>query len=391
MEIKYAIQFIGYCPRIYSGFDKYNLSLSEELKKSGITSVFVFHETLEYTPELKNDLEKSGTIIEIIPSLSIGELIKSIIKMYVKYNPIIVHTHFENKIKLITSIISKIRGVKHFTSFHSMISQSSYSDYKKRKGSLRTFTLSLFYKILIFNSNRIIFISDAIKEQFIKFSGSSSPKIITLYLGVPVTHRDNDKMSIREKLNLPQDKIIFANVSAIEYIKGIDLSLKAISKIVYEYGYNEFIFCHIGGIRCDSKENRDYHDSLIEMVASLKLEDNVKWLGYRGDIINILPAFDFYIHPSRTEGIPVSIMEAALNSLPIVATKVGGIPEIVSNNSNGYLIEMDNIDELAIHVLKLIKSKDTRLEMGSKSYEIVSKLFNQSIQVKKLINFYLTN
>ena len=84
-------------------------------------------------------------------------------------------------------------------------------------------------------------------------------------------------------------------------------------------------------------------------------------------------------------------MEAALNSLPIVGTKVGGIPEIVFNNTNGYLIEMDNVDELAIHILKLIKSEETRLEMGANSQEIVSELFNQSIQVNKLINLYLIN
>lgn len=391
MKNNYAIQFIGYCPIIYSGFDKYNLSLSEKLKNNGITSVFVFCDTLEYTPQLKNDLEKSGTIIEIMPPLSIWGLIKFITKIYAKYNPILVHSHFKNTIKLITSIISKIKGVKHFTSFHSMISQCGYDDYKKNKGRLKTFALALFYKILIFNSDKIIFISDAIKEQFIKFSGSSSPKITTLYLGVPVTQRNSDKMSIREKLNLPPDRVLFANVSAIEYIKGIDLILKAISKIVYEYGYNEFTFCHIGGTRSGSKENKDYHDSLIEMVPSLKIEDNVKWLGYRGDVIDILPAFDFYIHPSRTEGIPVSIMEAALNSLPIVGTKVGGIPEIVFNNTNGYLIEMDNVDELAIHILKLIKSEETRLEMGANSQEIVSELFNQSIQVNKLMDLYLIN
>jgi glycosyltransferase involved in cell wall biosynthesis len=385
---KVIIQFICYSPRIYSGFDKYNLKLAEHLKKREINSVFVFSDRIE-VKSIVDDLLAVGVSIELISTRNKITTLRDVIKLFFKYKPAIVHAHFVNFIQLLTAVLSLFFGSKYFISFHSTISLLSVSEFRKEKGVIKQLLLKLYYRFLLAISYNVLCVSNAIKTQFISFSGSNSAKVRCLYLGVDVQPNIKSKKQLRTFLSLPEDAVIVCNVSAIEYIKGLDILIKAIYTVKQQFHHTNFKCCHIGGLRTETKENILYQKELMQQVKELHLENDFLWLGPRNDIIEILSAFDIYVHPSRMEGLGVAIMEACTQSLPIVGTRIGGIPEIIHQDINGFLFSPESSEELANFLNELILNKTLRKRMGMESLRIVEENFNIEKQIKLLVDIYM--
>lgn len=381
------IQFISYSPKVYSGFDKFNILLSKKMKSKNFQSIFIYTDEVNL-PELVSDLVAENIKFELISTKNKFKLLLDIIKIYAKYKPNIVHSHFDNYIQLITLILSKIFFSHHYTSFHSMITPFNANEYSYRKGQLKHLMLKFYYKTLINLSDKVFFVSNAINEQFIQISNINSKKLITLYLGVEV-QKTNVKESFQ--LNIYDEnlkKIKLCNISAIEEIKGIDILINALHQVKSKEPNLNFICYHIGGLRSNNSLNLNYELKLKKLVRDLKLSDNFIWLGQRSDILKQLETIDIYIHPSRIEGLPVSIMEACTISLPIIANNVGGIPEIVHHESNGFLFRNNSVEELTEYILILLKNKDLRIKMGNKSKQIVNKYFNNETQTTILSEIY---
>jgi glycosyltransferase involved in cell wall biosynthesis len=384
------IQFICYSPRIYSGFDKYNLELASVLKEKGFDSVFVFCDSIE-VQSIIDDLIAGGVTFELISSKNKITILRDIVKLFLKYKPAVVHAHFENFIQLLTAVLSLIFRSKYFISFHSLLSLMTIKEYRKKKGLVKQVVLKSYYRFIIAVSENVFCISNAIKSQFSSFSGSKSEKIQCLYLGVKLKPNKHSKTKLRSFLSLPEDSVLLCNVSAIEHIKGLDILLKAVYILKKQYNLSDFKCCHIGGLRSEIIKNVYYRDILLQQVKELNLENEILWLGHRNDINEILSAFDIYVHPSRLEGLSVSIMEACSQSLPAVGARVGGIPEIIHHDNNGFLFSAESAEELAAFLNELINDKELREKMGKESFKLVEENFNIETQTKLLANNYLAS
>jgi glycosyltransferase involved in cell wall biosynthesis len=385
---KTIIHFICYSPRIYSGFDRFNLLLACKLKEKGFESVLVFSDRIE-VQSIIDDAEKEGIKIELISTKNSYSKVRDLLKIYFKYKPLIVHSHFDNFFQLTTALLSFFFSAKHFTSFHSMISSLNVREYKIEKGQLKFHMLRLYYRILIILSKKVLCVSDAVKNQFNEYSSSFSNNIQCLYLGVEIIPSDISKNILRSKQSLPIEKVLLCNVSAIECIKGIDILLEALNILKEKHHLKNFKCYHIGGIRSESNENREFSKILKKLVISLNLENEFIWLGLRNDVNEILSAFDIYIHPSRMEGIGVSIMEACAHSLPVVGSQVGGIPEIIKHNKNGFLFTTESSVELANYLNLLICNINLREKMARESLNLVKESFDIKKQAEKLKEIYL--
>jgi glycosyltransferase involved in cell wall biosynthesis len=364
------------------------LELSKVLKSRGYNSVFVFSDIIEVQPII-DDLISESVIIEFITTKNKLTILRDIVKLFIKYKPAIVHAHFKNYIQLLTAVLSLIFGSRYFISFHTTISLLSLAEYRKKKGVLKIHLLKLYYRFLLFASKNVICISEAIKTQFCVFSGSDSAKIKCLYLGVNLQTNLKSKTQLRRLLSLPEDDFLLCNISAVEPIKGLEILIKAVDILKNKLNLKDFKFCHIGGLRVERTENILYRENLYKQVKELQLENEFLWLGHRNDISEILSAFDIYVHPSRMEGLPVAIMEACSQSLPVLGTRVGGIPEIIHHNINGYLISQESTEELAEILIKLIPNKQLQQRMGKESFKIFEERFNIKTQTKLLVDTYL--
>jgi len=125
-----------------------------------------------------------------------------------------------------------------------------------------------------------------------------------------------------------------------------------------------------------------YYKRLKKLVSSLGLERDIYFLGMREDIPPLLSLMDIFVMSSLTEGTPISIMEAMSMKLPVVASRVGGIPELIHEGETGLLVNSDNPDEITDAVLNLLKSSKTRRKMGVRAREVVKKKFSVEDCVK---------
>lgn len=172
---------------------------------------------------------------------------------------------------------------------------------------------------------------------------------------VPTIESDNTK-----KLT---GSINFLFLGLIIERKGIYDLLKAIASL--DAALRNKVKLDIGG---DGEK-----DKLLRMISNLQLQDNVRFRGWvNGELKKeLFSNADVYILPSYVEGLPVSVLEAMSYGLPVIATNVGGIPEIVKNGENGYLLTPQDENAIAAAITKIIEN-DAQLEkMGRRSLELV--------------------
>lgn len=376
---KYILQILLGAPRVYSGLDHLMVETTKLATTAGYINVCVYSDTMEYMPQLKKDIENAGGIVELVRS---SNLLRDIWTLYRKYHPVIVDTHFINKVKLWTCVFSLVFGVKHYTHMHSLLGEDIH-EYVKKKGYIKRILLGMYYWTMTKLSQRVFCISQAITQQYRKWSYGACTNVETLYIGTQLITPSYAREDARKLLQLPCDRTIITNISAIEHIKGIDTILQAVALL--RQREIEVVFAHIGGLRSNTQEQQQYADYLKQMVVDLDIKDNVVWLGRRSDVQDILPMADLYVHPSRSEGLGSVLLEASVAGLPLVGSIVGGIPEIVQHNVNGLLINADNTEQLADAIEQVLMIKHT---YGEKAREMVYQTFDQTRQAHKLLNLY---
>jgi glycosyltransferase involved in cell wall biosynthesis len=114
----------------------------------------------------------------------------------------------------------------------------------------------------------------------------------------------------------------------------------------------------------------------------------VIFAGLRRDVARLLAAGDLFVLPTLTEALPTVLAEAMAAKLPIIASRVGGIPEMVTDGGNGCLVEPEDINGLASACSRLLGSPATRAAFAAQGWEIVNERFNSERQVKRLQELY---
>ncbi len=381
MTMNYILEFLLYRPRVYSGLDHLMVELTHQASEDGNRVVCVYCDSMEAMPALQTDIEHAGGVVEVIHSNK-KKMLVDIWHLYRKYHPQVVDTHFMQVAKIYTALLSKVLGVKHFTHEHSLLGDD-VQQYIHKKGPIKRMVLGLYYWLLTRWSKQVFCISEAIHQQYRLWSYGHCRNVQTLYIGTQVVEPQYTRSEARELLHIPTDAKVLTNVSAIEPIKGIDIILQAVAQLKQQG--QEWLFVHIGGLRSDTAEQRQYADSLHTMAEKLGIADNVRWLGRRSDVQDILPMADIYVHPSRSEGLGSVLMEAAVAHLPLIGTRVGGIPEIVQEGETGLLVPTDDVHAL---VQAITAMEPDKVRIGGGACRFVCSHFDQKTQGHVLYRMY---
>jgi glycosyltransferase involved in cell wall biosynthesis len=123
---------------------------------------------------------------------------------------------------------------------------------------------------------------------------------------------------------------------------------------------------------------------LKKMARELGIEKNVQFLGFRKDIYNLIGLADMVVLSSRSEGLGISILEALALKKPVIASNVGGIPEIITHGKTGLLVPPDDPEALAGAMLYLIKNPEEGKKMGLDGYKILTDKYSAEIMLKEL-------
>jgi glycosyltransferase involved in cell wall biosynthesis len=160
--------------------------------------------------------------------------------------------------------------------------------------------------------------------------------------------------------------------------KGHDTLILAASRIVDERPDTEFLIVGDGPLR----------ESLEQQVACRGLGSRVQFLGERNDVPALLASSDLFVLPSRSEACPNSVLEAMAAGLPLVASRVGGVPELVESGAHGLLVDPDRPDELAAAMLNLMNRPQFAFGLGHAARERVERQFSFDRMVSGFEHLY---
>ena len=132
----------------------------------------------------------------------------------------------------------------------------------------------------------------------------------------------------------------------------------------------------------------DEEDHIRGVIAEHKVQDRVHLLGYRSDIPRVLGALDAFVLSTEIEGLPVSVMEAMATGLPIVATHVGGVPELVLDGETGLLVAMNSVEELREAMRRLADDSSLAHRMGEAGRARIAREFTPEAMTRRIEDFY---
>lgn len=187
--------------------------------------------------------------------------------------------------------------------------------------------------------------------------------------------RDEAREFIAELAGIPKDALWMGTLAELHPNKGIDILIAALTSVPI----GSYAIVMGEGVQ------RQY---LEQLIATHNLGDRIKLVGFVRDAASYLKAFDLFVLPSRTEALGYVIIEAGFAGLPVVATTVGGIPEVVDDQLTGILVPPYDAQDLAAALNEMIESPNTRARYGAALQEKVRRYFGLRGMVKKTIEVY---
>ena len=220
------------------------------------------------------------------------------------------------------------------------------------------------YNPLISLANRLTYRLDdatiAVSDQ-VHRSASSWPvfhpkRIQTIVNGISIDDIQPDRGSrdsLLESLGIPSNHFVVGNVAHVRPEKGQIYLIEAMAKVI---AARRDVSCVFVG-------REKIPGSLVALenrAAELGIQDRVVFTGFRDDARQLLNAFDAFALTSLVEGLPIALLEAMALGLPSVATAVGGVPEVIENGVDGFLVPRKDVDAIADRILKLVDDSNLR-------------------------------
>lgn len=229
------------------------------------------------------------------------------------------------------------------------------------------------------NIDAVVAISEGVKKVMVE-GGLPSQRIEVVPSGIDFSPFKEASSSeyLRREFSFGADDYLVGMVAHLADHKGHKYLIRA-TKILKEHTSEiKVIIVGEGPLRMEL--NREARDS--------KVEDIVFFLGFREDVPRLLSSLDLFVLSSYLEGLGSSILDAMACRLPVVATRAGGIPEVVIHGETGLLVPPRNSRALARAILKLYKNREMASRLGERGYEIVHKKHSAESMADKMIILY---
>jgi len=277
-----------------------------------------------------------------------------------------IHAHFANLASEHAMLVSKLTGIPYSFTAH----------------AAGIFVNPQFLKQKIDNAKFVVSISNYNKDYLIKnYPGIDGEKIKIVHCGVKISQQE--RLTKRES-----DSFTILSVGRLVKKKGFQYLIDACR-----------ILCHANGtkFRCEIIGAGVEKENLRQAILSHRLEDTVKLLGSleHEDVLKRLGNANMFVLPSITgednnaEGIPVSLIEAMATGIPVVSTRITGIPELVKDGA-GILVNEKDTEGLSEAVRKIyLLKEDERRQMGEKGKRIVETTFNLKKNIEKFSQLVL--
>lgn len=240
-----------------------------------------------------------------------------------------------------------------------------------------------FYEMLdrffLRHANRVVAVSNGQRKKILKL-GISPERVAVIHNAIDVSAVtvSEQKSSIRQELGIPQDAVLVVSAGRLSPEKNHAAMIETARAVCAARRDVYFAVFGEGFLRAD----------LEARISRAGLKGRFFLPGFRRDILNLFREIDIFMLPSFTEGLPNVALEAFAVSKPIVATAVGGTPEVVQHGISGFLTNPEDIQTMTGHLLQLAESRELRSQMGEAGRRFVAEHFGFERQTKNYVELY---
>ncbi|WPP52546.1 glycosyltransferase family 4 protein [Catalinimonas niigatensis] len=224
---------------------------------------------------------------------------------------------------------------------------------------------------------KIICVSHAI-EKIVRSNIKYPDKCLTIHSGIDIARFKHSKGYLRKTFQIPNDYILVGNTSALAGHKDYPTFIRT-AEILRQQNIKAHFFM-IG----DGPDK----EILQNMISEKNLGDHISMTGFMNNIPEILPELDIFLMPSETEGLGTSILDAFACKVAVVATRAGGIPEMVIHEKTGLLAEIKDVQSLAAHIYQLITEPSLREKLVESAYLHLLKNFTKESMSARTLEIY---
>ena len=228
--------------------------------------------------------------------------------------------------------------------------------------------------------DKIICVSEAVKKVVLDREGVEESRIAVINNGVDLNHAQTGMQAeTKRELGFKEDHLVLGMVANYNRaVKGVANFLNAVPAIVSSIPSARFLF--VGG---GNEEN-----ALREKVITLGIGPYVVFAGYRKDIHRYYEIMDISVLTSFSEGLSLTLLESMSHGIPVVATEVGGNPEVVADGQTGYLVPVNDTRILVDRIVALLQDPDARRRMGIEGRRRIERKFRMRDVASRYIEIY---
>lgn len=341
---------------VENGHEVFILSSNAGINKKSVLSIFEF-------------LSKSGIPFKIL-NIDFKYSPIAILKIacFIKQNKFdIIHTHL-SKANITGALAAKIAGTKTISTAHGLNKKSQYR-----------------------YAGMVICVSDAVRENLLS-QGMSSESLVVVHNGIDIEKFSPETEGLLEKesaINGDLSKVIAGDdlknrfnvgiIARLSHEKGVGIFLDAAKSVLNEIPEARFFIAGTGVLK----------DNLIKKAKDLDIYDSVYFLGFVGaSLVPFLNELDVVVFPSLKEGLPLSLLEAMSMEKAVIASDAGGMPEVVENGKNGFIVKRGDTDAIYQKLISVYNSEDHAAAMGKEARKTIAERFNINICVDKTLKLF---
>ncbi len=318
--------------------------LAEKLRTAGVRTISI--------PELGRD-------VSVTKDISVFFRILKILK-HEKPDALILNS---SKVGGVGSLAGRLAGIKK------IIFVAHGFAWNEDRGLTQKLFIRFLYALIFLFSTKIIAVSESIRDQALKLHFAKK-KISVVYNGISETPL-LERVAARDILGIPQKAFVVGTIAELHPIKGLSYAIEAASLL----SIPDFQYVILG--------EGELRNELENEIRSKKLENKVFLKGFVKDAPIYMKAFDIFLLPSLSEALSYTMLEAGVAKIPVVATSVGGIPEIIENEVTGLLIRPKNPKEIANAIIFMHENKEKSSLFVGNLHEKVLNVFSEEKMISE--------
>jgi len=329
---------------------------------------------LSGVPDGKNTLDGLGRAIYLdCDGRLAGSGIKTLfalVRLLKKERPEILHCH-RHKPTVYGAIAARLAGVPHVISHVHGLNRT------------RSLGRKITNRFIFGAVDKVIAVSDGVNKDVLRTNTAIPPgKVVTVHNGIDVDRIaavSAGRDEVRERLGLKKDAVVFGTVGRLAQTKGQVYLLEAFSVTLKNLPGSVLLIAGDGPLMGE----------LARKAEDLGITPSVRFLGHRQDVLEIMRAFDVFVFPSLAEGLPLALLEAMASGVIVVASNVGGIPDVLGNGLYGRLVPPRDAASLAAAMADaaLLSAEEKRKTAEAARLRVLGE-FTKEVMCKALTDVY---